>query len=608
MADPYAEFSSPATAASPPPDPYSTFSSPVAAPTPRKTIGASMDLSPQRPPLEITVTPKPAPSSGGSPMAPPGTPFWDSIGIGAKTFGSFLGDVVKNAPGDAAHLAGGAVNALAHPVDTANNIGDLIASTAARLEPGPEWQKGPRAALADAVGQQYKDAYGSPEKIVNSLRTKPVTSALDASVVLGGGGGMLAKAPGITGTIGEAMLKTGAAIDPLTQTGNLIVKGTKAAEPVVTNALGLSTGAGADSVRAAGRAGLNAGTEEGAKAATAFTDNMRGNVSVSDIVDQAKSAVAQLRQERSAAYKSGMVDLSKDKRIMDFDPIDEAIGKANDVGRFNRAKIEPAANDINAQMRGIVEDWKNLNPESKIFEDVPKGELTPENFHTPEGIDALKRAIGNLRSATTPHTPERVAADRVYNAIKNEIVAQAPKYAETMEGYGKASDTLGEATRTFSLGERATGDTAARKLLSSMRNNVQTNYGERGRLLNVLADKEPTLPYAIAGQGFNSLAPRGLVGRMSVPIEALAALHNPGVALPMLAASSPRLVGETAYLGGRAAGMMGDAANALHINADTARTAGRVAGEAGNNLSPDSPGAMALAYRKALERKNALAR
>jgi hypothetical protein len=292
---------------------------------------------------------------------------------------------------------------------------------------------------------------------------------------------------------------------------------------------------------------------------------MRG-APVSEVVDRARTALDQIRQERSAAYKGDMAKLGQDDTVLNFEAIDGAVGKASQVGSFKGVSIEPAAQEVVTRMAKQIEDWKALDP---------------SEYHTAVGIDALKRSLGNLRDSTGPNTPERVAADRIYNAVRAEITGQAPEYAKTMEAYSRASDTINETSKTFSL-SRATGDdTPARKLLSATRNNVQTNYGERGRLLNVLAEKDPTLPDAIAGQSLNALTPRGLPGRGGAVLALGGMAVDPVSSLAYLAASSPRIVGEAVYAGGKVIGTVEDVASALGVTPARIRALGQAGYQAG---------------------------
>src|SRR5262249_21696810 len=127
--------------------------------------------------------------------------------------------------------------------------------------------------------------------------------------------------------------------------------------------------------------------------------------------------------------------------------------------------------DIRKEMTDAIDAWKVLDP---------------AEYHTAEGIDALKQQLGDIRDSTQPATPARVAADRIYQAVRQTIVDQAPKYAEVMKGYEQASDLIREIETTLSTNPRASVDTTLRKLTSVLRNNVSTNYGRRAELVDFL--------------------------------------------------------------------------------------------------------------------------
>jgi hypothetical protein len=480
-------------------------------------------------------------------------PWYDVLREGA---GNFMPSVAKAGMDTAAALT------FKLP-ETATGIYELVKGAASKVAPGPtnyvKNQQGlglrmfePRPETAqetgqrsrdemviDALAKHYVNKYGSLEGFQHAVATDPASILMDAATV-------------------ASPVKGGSAVDPLMNTGRVAgAFGKYIAEPAASTALGMTTGAEKASIRTAGRAGREGGT-----AAETFTANMRGDVPVTDVVDTARQAVAQMRQERSAAYKAGQVELGKDAAVLDFGEIENAIDRASAVAKFKgrsgtapAVTTEPAAAEVVGKMEGLVQAWKALDP---------------AEYHTPVGIDALKRTLGNIRDSTAPNTPERVAADRIYNAVRQEIASKAPGYSKMMEDYSRASSQIDEATRTFSLGERATGDTAARKLLSATRNNVQTNYGERTRLLDALAAYEPDLPYAVAGQAFNSLAPRGLVARGGGMAAAGSVMTNPVNAL-LLPAFSPRIVGELVYFGGKALGKVEDVAAKLGVTPERLR-------------------------------------
>jgi hypothetical protein len=112
------------------------------------------------------------------------------------------------------------------------------------------------------------------------------------------------------------------------------------------------------------------------------------------------------------------------------------------------------------------------------------------------------------------------------------------------------------------LGEKASADTAMRKLQSLMRNNVNTNFGNRLSLARELEKQggKEILP-SLAGQAMNSPMPRGLA-KLGQAGAALASLSNPWIvgALPF---TSPRLMGEALYKIGSAEAIPMKAANAM---------------------------------------------
>lgn len=302
--------------------------------------------------------------------------------------------------------------------------------------------------------------------------------------------------------------------------GDLLRRG---AGGLIKNTTGLMSGVGGEAVETAYKSGRAGGTN--------FLDNMRGNVPFTDVLDDAKTALTKMRMDRGAQYRQGMAGVSADKTVIDFAPIDKAVASLKSMGNFKGQVINKNASGAVDEIADLVTQWKGLDP---------------KEFHTPEGLDALKQAISDIRDTTQFGTAARKAADTAYNAVKGEITTQAPTYAKVMKDYSAASETLQEVERALSLGNKAAADTSMRKLQSLMRNNVNTNYGNRLGLAKTLESNGAEILPAVAGQAMSSWTPRGLAGTTATPLAALAALTNP-LALGALPASSPRLLGEMAY-------------------------------------------------------------
>lgn len=332
----------------------------------------------------------------------------------------------------------------------------------------------------------------------------------------------------MAGMVNPDDANTGALIGGALPGGVKLAKGVgsvlnNATSGTVKHTLGMATGTGGESVATA----YNAGKQ----GATIFKDNMRGNVPMTDVLDSAKQALTQMRLDRSAKYKSGMAGVSSDKTVIDFAPIDQAVSSLKSMGNYKGQIINKNASGVVDEISGLVDNWKGLNP---------------AEYHTPEGLDALKQAISDIRDTTQFGTAGRKAADTAYNAVKAEITNQAPTYAKVMKDYSVASETLSEVERALSLGNKAAADTSMRKLQSLMRNNVNTNFGNRLDLAKTLERNGADILPAVAGQSMSSWTPRGLSGLAATGAGAAGLMTNP-LTLAALPATSPRLIGEAAY-------------------------------------------------------------
>lgn len=322
----------------------------------------------------------------------------------------------------------------------------------------------------------------------------------------------------------------------------------KITDVVVPNVLGVSTGAGPTAIRTAYQAG-----KTGDEAGDAFLSSMRGNTPPEAVVQTARDAVTSLKKARSEQYMSGMADATGhttnafgDPAALNWKPVEDAISKTSDIGNYQGMETIPAASKVRQKVSDTVSAWQAKFP-------------TP----TPNDFDALKQTLWNLKfdgelsSVAGPGKPGAKIIDAVANAVKGQIVDQAPGYAKVMSDYSKASDTLHELETGMSLGQRSTTDTALRKLQSIMRNNANANYGQRAKLGDLLDDTSGgQLMPQLAGQSLSSAVPRSIAGQgLGSALGASTYLH-PATAIPAAASTlltSPRVVGEAAYKAGQMA-------------------------------------------------------
>jgi hypothetical protein len=454
---------------------------------------------------------------------------------------SVLGAVaegVTNLPSSVYQLGADTVSALASPVQTLTTLQKLARGIVQKVVPDPiveflgRDETGDQ--VADAVGQYYASKYGSEQAFLDAVATDPAGILADASTVLMGGGGILSKIPALQ-QFGTKTAAVGQAIEPISAT-------TKAVAPVVgTTAQAISgtlTGTGTEPLKQAFRAGEAGGTKS-----DLFASNMRGTANPADIVDTARQALTDMRTSASENYKLNMAEVSKDATVLDLTDTFSAL--QNSFNKFAAFKGQIKNESVAAALKAVqakVDDWAKLDP---------------AEFHTPEGLDQLKQSVGEiLMGLPAENRTAYAAVKNVYDEIKKSVAKQAPDYAKAMDNYSKSSDLLFEMERALSLGNKASADTALRKLSSIMRNNVNTNYGERLRLGSMLDEaSDGTLFPMIAGQQMSSWTPRGLQ-QATTTLGSLQAYNLAGApaAVTTALASSPRFAGEAAHAMGRASG------------------------------------------------------
>jgi hypothetical protein len=443
---------------------------------------------------------------------------------------------LMNLPESGANIVKGIYGAVTSPVETVSNVAKLAKGGIQNVLPESVVGADPEAqAMASQLGQFYKDRYGSMEGFKKAIATDPAGVLADASTVLTGGGAAVAKVP-MLAKAGQVASKVGSAVDPLAMAVRGGAKAVELGGRGAGKVAAMASGVGSEPIEQAYKAGREGGARQ-----TSFVENMRGQVPIQDVLDTAKTDLQAMRQQQQAAYRKDMNAVRQDKSVLDFTDIDAALGSAAGRTQFKGQVVSKGAAEKVQAAQEAVDSWKNLDP---------------AQYHTPEGLDALKQQIGDiLESIPFEQRNARAAVGDVYNSIKSTINSQAPSYAKVMRNYSDAAETMREIERSLSLGKQASADTAIRKLQSLMRNNANTNYGQRLSLAKELekAGGQPLLP-ALAGQALNEWTPRGIQRGTALGTAGVSYLAGGlPVAIGSAAASSPRLVGETALKAGQLA-------------------------------------------------------
>jgi hypothetical protein len=465
-----------------------------------------------------------------------------------RSWGDVAGSAVQNLIPSTGRVIGGVAEAVMSPVKTARSLVDLGAGAIQNALPeslvNAIGADKPSQEMASKVGQFYKDRYGSMPGFKEALATDPAGVAADAASVLTGGGAVAARVPGMS-RLAEGLKRSASAVDPLANVARGAGAITRGVGSTAAALLGNTTGAGSEAIKQAYGAGRAGGSK-----ATEFADNMRGNVPMEDVLGAAKSNLLAMKQIKSAEYNKNMSSVKESQSILDFGGINKALANAKDKVMFRGQVKNQEAAEALSTIQKTLDDWNKLDP---------------AQYHTPEGMDALKQKVGGIveKIPFETKTAKMVGGD-IVNAIKSEITKQAPEYSKAMKDYHAAEGQITEMERALSLGNKASKDTAMRKLQSVMRNNVNTNYGNRQALAKQLEEMggRNIMP-ALAGQALNSGTPRGLQSLGTTgAIGATAAFGNP-LALGLIPLQSPRLVGEASLAAGRVAGAGRAGADAL---------------------------------------------
>ena len=438
------------------------------------------------------------------------------------------------------------ITPILNPIQTAKDLKSLGSSIVNLIRPGEQGNE----QLAREVGKFFKDRYGGIENIKKTFATDPVGMLSDVSIIFSGG----AMLPGKVGKVANIASK----VDPIVGATKAVGGTVNLASKVPSKILGMTTGAGETAISTAFRSG-----QKGGKVAEDFRSNITGKESVGKVVEDTLESLKNKKAQTSKTFVEGKSKLDLGSKKVNpeiISNIAEDIVQSKTLGKF---ELSNKAQGKLKQLNKIIEEWR----------------LDPRN-HNLEGLDALKRRIdAEYPTGINVGDSGRLVSD-VRNKIKDIIVKESPEYSKVMNAYEEAIK-LEEKLRTeLSLNKRADAGTTLRKLQSVMRNNVNTNFGNRLEALKLLDTADGNLMAKLAGQSLNTLTPRGLQslipsGALGVGSSALlgGGFINPLAIAPTLITSSPRLMGEAAYYTGVASRPFAAANNAISKLPSPVRTA-----------------------------------
>jgi hypothetical protein len=487
---------------------------------------------------------KPAPPQGNDPWAEfkPARPSW------SQAIGNIPSDVAQTVR-EIASVPGAIGTALSNPGRTAMGIASAVGqgvTNQARQLAG--------AFTFGNVGETTDEAVARKEAERKQAIERPLTTV--ANIALSG-------LPSGELTAGQGILKATTA-------------GVREAANIPTF---LAAGVG----RKSSNTMLEAGKLGGAEGAAARAQMVGGNPM--PVANQALNAAGQLAADKNAAYLADAQRWNVPGVMADVGPTQQALADALAKNRTGLGAVESTQTEKALQEIQSVLDRHTTAPGG--------GKVGGLNI---EDADKLKKAIGEVmynRDLAPQGSKARALTVDIYDAAKGAVAKVSPEYSAAMEKSQGTIQNLKDLRQELSLKENAGKATILGKLQSAMRNDVSSRFGARSQMLDQLATKEPTLPYALAGQDFSSWYPRGLsklvpgMGGVGAGYAALTGTLNPAtlaIAPLALAASSPRLQGELRYLAGlltRGAGNAGLTQKNIGRGIEASRLAGLLMNQQG---------------------------
>ncbi len=450
----------------------------------------------------------------------------------ARTIGGFISNIPKSGGQFVSSLA----SAVLHPIQTVKGLGSIAAGGVEKLIPG---QQGQEKAF-DSVVDFFKKRYGGVEALKKTMYEDPVGFLADASTLLSGGGALAAKVGELSdisklARAGEIASRVGEVIEP-TKVGVNALKAI-AAPPVrlasraVGETLGFTTGAGYGAIKEALR---NPSPE--------FTAALRGETSSENVLSSSRDALESMRQQRAGAYQKDLAEITKQKGSLDINPI---FKKLDDQLKAFNVKTNPDGSfDFS---RSTIADKAEAARVQELADTI-KGWGLQKGDRTATGLDILKRRLDDFYS---PSGQARALVSSLRNSVKDILTKNVPGYYKMTSDYAKSTDIVKEVEKALSLGDRASADTAIRKLTSVLREN---NDFRRSLVEKLQTSSGTDLKGMIAGTALSQISPRGLTARLLGEGGFFAGFLVDPKFWAVLGMSSPRVTGEfLRYIGlGRA--------------------------------------------------------
>tara|TARA_R110002020_G_scaffold7935_8_gene32609 strand:+ start:3261 stop:5096 length:1836 start_codon:yes stop_codon:yes gene_type:complete len=450
-----------------------------------------------------------------------------------------------------------------HPIETGKSLFQLGSGMVELLIPGGE--EDGNEELARAVGAYMKERYGGVDNIKHAFRTDPAAVTADIGLLLSGGAGLAVKGA----TTGSALARSAALMQKVGQgvdVSNLLVKGgsmgvkggynalgSRIANPL--EVLGIWSGASHDMLRTAWQAGrdkIKFGKDRSQGHWADFEDALTGKddiASLEKIMDTADAAFKKFGEKRRALYEN----MDPEKWPRQEALFDGAIDKLSELQK--RIQLSSGVTPTTAMakrledIQALLDQYAGIKRTKKGVETIgDRADMSADLMELHQSLNEMITYGGEGHSVQA-----NLLTQELRDHIRDGLVKVQPEYGQVLDEYAdlkrmerKIQQELSTSPNWDMSGNR---NTMLRKLLQSMRDGVNTNFGMRANIVNSL---DPSLPYQIAGQGLNPYLPHGVMRPTSI-LANTGGVFTGVTPFLSLGLHSPRIVGTGTYLAGQGA-------------------------------------------------------
>lgn len=312
--------------------------------------------------------------------------------------------------------------------------------------------------------------------------------------------------------------------------GKVVSTASKPISRVVKEAVGAYTGRGPGFI------------EEMVKGSEAAEKAMRGKISGEEIVQHAKNALQKIRDTRHAEYLNKLDNVRSNPKDL-ANILDGLKTKLDNLSKPNEYDLgismgKDGVPIVDFSKSTIVE---HQNVVKKAIQDI----LTWDDT-TARGLDNLSKRLGTYVKQSGRGTPAESLITQLKNDVKTGLKRTVPEYEAMTKGYYEATSLIKDIEsnlmlRPQNMTGRITADNTLRRLSSALKEGKEM----RKDLLRTLGTKSGMeIPQEVAGYLATQWLPAGILGK-GLTLGSAFALHflNPQW-WPVVAASSPRVVGE----------------------------------------------------------------